>query len=170
MLPNMYTPPTSNNPVNPVEVSTPMPKKRKGRFARLPASELAGRLTTHAAEMKPRQAHIAYIQIRLPISGSYGTASESAAALDFARAFDEHSQTVGVGAVSNIAFSNGQAEVVLKLTGEVDPENHGEVIKDAFGKLHEFFISSPALHHDRGSRKATWEARIDGSTIGDGSF
>ncbi|WP_423391959.1 hypothetical protein [Burkholderia sp. LMG 21824] len=170
MLPNTYTPPASNSSVNSIDTATLTPKKRKGRFAKLPASELAGRLATHTAETKPRQAHIAYIQTNLPINGAYGTASESAEVLELARLLDERSRALKVGAVSKIAFGDGWAEVVLQLAGDVDPENHGEVIKDAFDKLHDFFATSPALRHNRAARKATWEARIDGSTIGDGSF
>lgn len=144
--------------------------RKRRRFTMLKASELTGLPGATPAGTKPVERDVAFIQFKLPVSASVGTTSESGEILSFASTLGDQSQTLGVGSVSNIVFGDGSAEVVLKLDAAVDPDNHGSAAANAFTKLGEFLSTAQVLQATRAGRRAVWRAKINGTTIAQGSY
>ncbi|WP_321920485.1 hypothetical protein [Paraburkholderia tropica] len=150
-----------------VEVAT---RSRKRRFTKLKASELARLPGATAFGTKPVERDVAYIQFKLPVSAVVGTVVESNEIFNFARTLDEQSHAQQIGSVSNIAFGDGSAEVVLKLDAAVDPDNHGSAAANAFSSLSEVLSAARVLQDTRAGRRATWRAKINGTTIAEGGY
>jgi len=170
MLPNLNTSTQPQGAASHADAPSAPAKRRKGRFSRLSPSAIAGDTFGAAPSTVRQRDHVAYLQINLAIDGALGTEEGAAEVMKFAHAFDEQSRGLAVGAVSKITFSDGRAEVLLQLNGDVDPENYGAVVKDAFDGLRSFFASSSILRSHRANRRATWTAKIDGSTIAEDQF
>ncbi|MFP3705194.1 hypothetical protein [Paraburkholderia tropica] len=146
------------------------PKSRKRRFTKLTASELTGLPGATVAGGKPAGRDMPSIQFKVPVSAVVGTVDESAEIFNFACTLDEQSQAQRIGTVSNIAIGDGSAEVVLKLDAAVDPNNHGSAAADAFARLSEVLSAARVLQDIRAGRRATWRAKINGTTIAEGSY
>ncbi|VVE71626.1 hypothetical protein PCA31118_03927 [Pandoraea captiosa] len=153
--------------VGAVECAT---RGRKRRFTKLRASELVGLPGATSAVTKPVERDVAFIQFAVPVTNSVGTAAESLEIVEFSSGLNEQGRTLQIGSVCKVGFGEGTADVVLKLDAPVDPTNHGSAVADAFGKLNDFLTSAQVLRADRSGRRATWRAKINGTTIADGRY
>lgn len=143
---------------------------RKRRFTKLKAFELAGLPGATSAATKPVERDVPFIQFAVPVTNSVGSAAESLEIVEFSNDLNEQGRALQIGSVCKVGFGEGTAEVVLQLDASVDPENHGSAAADAFGKLSRFLTSAQVLHVDRDGRRATWRAKINGTTIADGRY
>lgn len=145
-------------------------KPRKRRFTKLKATELVGLPGATPAIARSVERDVAFIQFAFPITGSVGTAAESSEIIEFASNLNGEGKTQRIGSVSKIGFGDGSAEVVLRLDAPVDPANHGAAAAAAFNALGDFLNASHVLCVDRDGRRATWRAKINGTTIADGRY
>lgn len=163
-------PDTDNNFASNSAAHETVTKTRKRRFTKLKASELAGLPGATSTATKPVERDVAFIQFAVPITGVVGTAAESSEIVEFASGLNDQGQVQHIGSVAKLGFADGVAEVVLRLDVPVDPTNHGAAAADAFGKLSNFLTAAQVLRVDRGGRRATWRAKINGTTIADGRY
>lgn len=141
---------------------------RKRRFTKLTGASLAG--LPNAADLKQSVGDVAFIHFVIPVTDGVGTVAECGEVFDFVTNLDARSRTLGIGNTSKVDFSDGAAEVVLRLNAAVEPGNHGAAAADAFSKLNEFLAAAPALRLVRAGRSAMWKAKINGTTIADGRY
>lgn len=165
MLPDANANITSDS--NAPEIPT---RTRKRRFTKLKASELAGLPGATSTVARSVERDVAFIQFAFPITGSVGTSAESSEIIEFASNLNSEGQTRRIGSVAKIGFGEGTAEVVLRLDAPVDPANHGAAAAAAFNTLGDFLNASHVLCVDRDGRRATWRAKINGTTIADGRY
>ncbi|TCG00422.1 hypothetical protein BZM26_12755 [Paraburkholderia strydomiana] len=145
-------------------------RNRKRRFTKLKALDLASLPGATAAGAKTLERDVASILFKVPVSAFVGISSESDEVFSFATDLSRHGQTLQLGEVTNINFGDGFGEVVLKLDADVDPDNYGAVAADAFARLGEVLNAAPALKLTRTGRRATWRAKVNGTTIAEGNF
>ena len=146
-------------------------KVPKRRIKKLTAAEVAGLPgVTHAPEPVVQSDLKYFLCFLLPVSGVIGTSVEAGQVQDFAYRLNTVSNDKGVGAVSSVNISNGQAEVVLKLNVTEVPASNGMPVGNAFAELKEYLDGASILRPGPAGKPAVWKAKVNGTTIADGRY
>jgi hypothetical protein len=146
-------------------------KTRKRRFRKLTGAELAGLPGAVQSAEKVCEADVVYyICFSTPLTGPVGTVTEAAQVHDFVYQLGTHTFNTGVGLVASVSFAVGSTEIVLKLNESGEQTERAAPVVDAFTKLGGFLSSSPILTEQRSGRKASWKAKINGTTIAEGRY
>lgn len=150
---------------------TPPHKVPKRRIKKLTAAEVVGLPgVTHAPEPLVQSDLKYFLCFLLPVSGVIGTSVEAGQVQDFAYRLNTVSNDKGVGAVSSVNISNGQAEVVLKLNVTGEQESHGVPVNNAFSQLNEYLDAEAILGAGPAGKPATWKAKVNGTTVAEGRY
>jgi hypothetical protein len=146
------------------------PKQSKRRFAKLTAEELAGLPGVTTKAPKPAVQAVTYSAwFSLPVTGSIASTAEAERIHDFARKLDEQAKAKDVGGVTGLTFGNGTAEIALKLDVREQPASNAVPVASMFAQLNDFFVSAPVLRVGVAGKCATWKAKVNGTTITEGT-
>jgi len=147
------------------------PKQAKRRFSKLTAEEVAGLPGANAKAPKEAESDLKYwVYFAVPVTALIGSAAEAEQVHDFACQLDEQAKAKDVGEVVTVAFANGSAEVVLKLITSGELATHGAPAKNAFSQLDGLLGSASVLTQGVAGKRATWKAKVNGTTIADGRY
>ena len=111
-----------------------------------------------------------YLGINFPVTDAVGRSQEVTQIHDYATTLGKAAQDQDVGQIESITTANGNVEVLLKLNVADKPSDHAEPAGNAFGKLDAYLGLSALLKSGVSGKPAAWKAKVNGSTILQGSF
>jgi len=146
-------------------------KAKKQRFKKLTGDEIADLPGANLATVKAVASGPTYfIYFAVPISELVGSVIEANQVHAFVDHLDAQAKANKVGSVANIAFGSGSAEIILKLDATGLQPSPGAPVSHAFVQLKQFLNSALVLTQDYSGKRASWKAKINGTTIVDGHF
>jgi len=146
-------------------------KVKKPRFKKLTGAEVADLPGVNSATLKAVEPDLTYfIYFAVPLTDLVGSVTEANQIHDFAYKLDVEAKANKVGSVTTVAFGSGSAEIVLKLEATGPQPSLGAPVSHAFVQLKQFLNSALVLTQDYSGKRASWKAKINGTTIVDGHF
>lgn len=157
-------------------VSTPsLPTKgTKRRFSKLSGNDLDLGMFPGVTTPTPKkvvEGGSYYIYFSIPVTGAIGTAVESGKVHVFASELDAQAQADDVGNVASVTNAGGKIDIVLKINTTGVQTNHGVPASNAFAKLKAYLDGATVLSQGVVADKpASWKAKVNGTTILEGSY
>jgi hypothetical protein len=146
-------------------------KKKKLVIPKLTAADLAAFPGANLPTVKVAEPDFTYsIVYQVPVTDAFGTSGEAGQVHDFAHQLDAQAKAKNVGNVVSISAEDSVFDIGLKLNETGKQANNSAPAANAFVQLKDFLNGAALLKQGPAGKPVTYKLKVNGTTIGGGSY